>query len=170
VRGGLALVLLVAARVPQSGPQGTGAATQFGALQDTGIVRVISQALFERLNWRIAQAAGDTTSRSWSITLRTGGVPGEWDRLRTHLLTALRGRPHVEGEPDNSRLIVDSLRVLGDTLRAFLVINPTWRCRDGTWRETLYFFEIRAVRYGDRWGSPATKQTYDADALLCPSV
>lgn len=166
--GLLCAALLIASVVPMPGlAQQAPVTATFWHLADTGVVRTVGTAVFERLGGALSQAALDPDPRPWTINIPDDAAE-PWQMLRAHLYRALNARPREASDTIGGVLSIESVRVHGDSLTASFTVGVTWRCRDGGGGGGYTGYEMRAWRYGSHWQPPRSEAVLFGDSMPCP--
>ncbi len=160
-----ALLLALAVPVPGLAQQAPVTPT-FWHTADTGVVRTIGTAVFERLGGTLSRAALDPDPRPWTIRIPDDAAE-PWQRLRAHLYRALNARPRQASDTIGGVLSIESVRVRGDSLTASFTVGVTWRCRDGGGGGSSTGYEVRAWRYGSHWQAPRSEAVLHGDSMPC---
>lgn len=147
-------VLLVALTIPaaRASAQAAAPTTSAVVVRDSAVARIIGVALAQRLARSIAQAAFDTTTHAVVFNFPDAEAPTSWGQLRTHLLTAVRGRPRVAADEQKLFVTVGPARIASDTLIVILTIGSRIVCETEWLEQMRETNEVRATRFrGNPW-------------------
>ncbi len=165
--GCLAFTIAIAFVLRASGQQRAGSEIPRPATIDSAAVQLLLGNAYSRLGEFLAAAATSTTVRACRIELPKTN-PKTWERVRSHLLLALRGRPATESDSARAILFVSGLRLSGDTLFARITVGTEWRCK-ADWSGSSTADELIGVWHGTAWAYPMrVVGTVYGDSVPCP--
>lgn len=163
----LCAAFLIASAVPVSGlAQQAPVTPTFWQTADTGVVRTVGTAVFERLGGTLSRAALDPDPGPWTISIPDHAAE-PWQKLRAHLSRALNARRREASDTIGCFLSIESVRVHGDSLTARFTVGVIWRCRAGGGGGGYTGYEVRAWRYGNHWQPPRSEPVLHGDSMGC---
>src|SRR5262249_24112280 len=108
--------------------------------------------VYANLGSALAIAATSNALRPWEITLPATDS-GIWEAVRPHLVSALKARGPVATDSVKSVLVLDNVRISGDTLFARIIVGVEWRCA-GKWTGNSTSHELIGIWHGTAWEYP----------------
>lgn len=120
---------------------------------DSALVSYAGIVAFERLSYRISDAAQSSATSWWTFTFPDSTVPQMWAALRTHLMLAVRGRDSLATDSTKSFVNVFGVETVGDTLRFWMDIGGAYRCPEH-WYGNSMGYRVQAVRSNGTWMHP----------------
>lgn len=125
---------------------------------DSASVRIILQAVLEKLAPASAAAALRTDTQAYSIITPLSGPV--WERAQTWLVQLLRGRSAVPGDTVVRLVHIPSASVRGDSLFARFTIGTTF---PGAHRSPSTGYELSAKWSRTGWGRPEVRAVLFVD-------